>query len=324
MYPDRSSARSVAAAFSVMSVPLAIALMAGCSEKPTAPVATQTAAKVNKEEITVHQVNFLVGQQRGVRPDQTESATKQALERLVDQQLVLQRAEEIKLDRDPRVLQTLDAARRDVLERAYLERVTEAVPRPTGEEIKQYFESKPNLFSQRKVFALQEIAIQVPADRVEAVGKKLQESRNVDQFVEWLKREGLKFGVNQAVRPAEQLPLAALDQLARMKDGEAYLEPTPSGASVTIVTASRVDPVELKQAEPVIEQFLLNERKRKFIDDERRNLRTAAKIQYVGKFAEESGSRPVVASAAPAAVPVAAAASSGMTSAEILKGMGIK
>lgn len=321
MYPDRSSARSVAAA---LSVPLFVALMAGCSEKPSAPVATQTAAKVNKEEITVHQVNFLVGQQRGLRPDQTESASKQALERLVDQQLILQRAEELKLDRDPRVLQTLDTARRDVLERAYLERVTEAVPRPTGEEIKQYFESKPNLFAQRKVYALQEIAIQVPADRVETVGKKLQESRNVDQFVEWLKREGLKFGATQAVRPAEQLPLTALDQLARMKDGEAYMEPTPSGASVTIVTASRVEPVEFKQAEPVIEQFLLNERKRKLIDDERRNLRTAATVQYVGKFAQEGGSRPAVASTTPVAVAAAGAASAGMTSADILKGMGIK
>ena len=324
MYPAHKSARGRTAALAVVSLPLVAVLLAGCSDKPTAPVATQTAAKVNKEEITVHQVNFLVGQQRGLRPDQAESASKQALERLVDQHLIVQRAEELKLERDPRVLQMLDLARRDVLERAYLERVTEAVPRPSAEEIKQYFDSKPNLFSQRKVYALQVIAIQVASDRIEAVGKKLQESRSSEQFVEWLKREGIPFGANQAVRPAEQLPLAALDQLARMKNGEAYLEPTATGASVTIVTASRPDPVELKVAEPLIEQFLLNERKRKLIDDERRNLRTAAKIQYVGKFAQEGGSRPVVASATPVAVPAAAAASAGMTSADILKGMGIK
>jgi hypothetical protein len=218
----------------------------------------------------------------------------------------------------------LDLARRDVLERAYLERVTEAVPRPSSEEMKQYFESKPNLFAQRKVYALQEIALQAAPDRLEAVGKKLQESRSSDQFLEWLRREGIQFAVNQAVRPAEQLPMAALDQLARMKDGEAYMEPTATGASVTIVTASRQDPVELKVAEPLIEQYLLNERKRKLIEDERRNLRTAAKVQYVGKFAQEGGSRPVVASSTPVAVAAAGAASAGMTSADIMKGMGIK
>jgi EpsD family peptidyl-prolyl cis-trans isomerase len=324
MYPSHKSARGGASALAVISLPLVAVLLAGCGDKPAAPVATQAAAKVNKEEITVHQVNFLVGQQRGLRPEQAEAASKQALERLVDQHLIVQRAEELKLERDPRVLQTLDQARREVLERAYLDRVTEAVPRPAAEEIKQYYESKPNLFAQRKVYALQELAIQVPADRLEAVGKKLQEARSSEQFAEWLRKEALPFGVNQAVRPAEQLPLAALDQLARMKDGEAYMEPTATGASVTIVTASRLDPVELKVAEPLIEQYLLNERKRKLIDDERRNLRTAAKIQYVGKFAQEGGSRPVVASATPVAVPAAAAASAGMTSAEILKGMGIK
>ena len=324
MYPAHKSTRGGAAAFAVVSLPLVAALMAGCGDKPAAPVATQTAAKVNKDEITVHQVSFLVSQQRGLRPEQAESASKQVLERLVDQQLIVQRAEELKLERDPRILQMLDLARRDVLERAYLDRVTEAAPRPSSEEIKQYYDAKPNLFSQRKVYALQELALQVAPDRIEAVGKKLQESRTSEQFVEWLRREGIAFGANQAVRPAEQLPLAALDQLARMKDGEAFMEPTATGASVTIVTASRPDPVELKVAEPLIEQFLLNERKRKLIDDERRNLRTAAKIQYVGKFAQEGGARPVVASSTAVAVPAAAAASAGMTSADILKGMGIK
>ena len=324
MYPAHKSARSGAAALAAVSLPLVAVLLAGCGDKPAAPVATQTAAKVNKEEITVHQVNFLVSQQRGLRPDQAESASKQALERLVDQHLVVQRAEELKLERDPRVLQMLDLARREVLERAYLERVTEAAPRPSSEEMKQYFESKPNLFAQRKVYALQEIALQAAPDRLEAVGKKLQESRSSDQFLEWLRREGIQFAVNQAVRPSEQLPMAALDQLARMKDGEAYMEPTATGASVTIVTASRPDPVELKVAEPLIEQYLLNERKRKLIDDERRNLRTAAKVQYVGKFAQEGGARPVVASSTPVAVAAAGAASAGMTSADIMKGMGIK
>ena len=70
--------------------------------------------------------------------------------------------------------------------------------------------------------------------------------------------------------------------------------------------------------------IVLNERKRKLIDDERRNLRTAAKVQYVGKFAQEGGSRPVVASSTPVAVAAAGAASAGMTSADIMKGMGIK
>ncbi|MFM7703860.1 MAG: hypothetical protein ACKO6D_02880, partial [Rubrivivax sp.] len=80
---DHKPARSRAATLAAASLPLLALLAAGCAEKPAAPAATQTAAKVNKEEITVHQVNFMVGQQRGLRPEQAESASKQALERLV-------------------------------------------------------------------------------------------------------------------------------------------------------------------------------------------------------------------------------------------------
>lgn len=319
---SRPAPRAVRVA-SVVLVPLVAAILSGCGDKAESRVATQTAAKVNKQELTVHQVNYIVSQQRGLKPEQAEAASKQALERLVDQQLAIQRAEELKLDRDPRVLQALDAARRDVLERFYMERVAEAAPRPAAEEVRQYFESKPNLFSQRKVYSLQEIAIQAAPDRLELLGKKLQEARNIGEFVESLKRDGIKFSVNQAMRSAEQIPLAAVDQLARMKDGEAYLEPTPTGASVTIVVASRLEPADFKRAEPVIEQFLHNERKRKMIDEDRRSLRAAASIQYMGQFAQQGSSGPAVA-AAPVAVPAAAAASAGMTSADIMKGMGIK
>src|SRR6478736_1153177 len=46
-----------------MAFALAATLLVGCGEKKE-KAATQTAAKVNKEEITVHQINFLLAQQR--------------------------------------------------------------------------------------------------------------------------------------------------------------------------------------------------------------------------------------------------------------------
>ena len=88
----------------------AAVVLTGCGgKKDKEGVASQTAAKVNKQELTVHQINFVLQQQRGLRQEQMEPASHQVLERLIDQELALQKAEDSKLDRDPLVQQQLEA-----------------------------------------------------------------------------------------------------------------------------------------------------------------------------------------------------------------------
>lgn len=316
----------------LLAVALAAALaLAACGDKKD-KAASQTAAKVNKEEVTVHQINFVLQQQRGLKPEQADGASKQILERLIDQELAVQKADEMKLDRDPRVVQQLEAVKREVLARAYAEKVGEAAAKPTPEDIKKYYDENPALFSQRRVYSLQEIQIEAAADQVPALRAKLGEVRNITEFVEHLKTTGLRFAGNQAVRTAEQLPLASLKTFAVMKDGQALLNPTPNGAVVIMLASSRAQPVSQEQARPAIEQFLLNDRKRKLLEDDRKALRTAATIEYVGKFAGPAASAPAEpAAVAPALAPVAAPpapaeapASAGLDPAAISKGMGLK
>ena len=310
-------------------VAVSVGVLAGCGEKKDKPAgASQTAAKVNKDEVTVHQINFLLQGQRGLKPEQAEEAGRQVLERLIDQQMALQKAAELKLDRDPRVVQAIEQARREVVARAYSERITEAVSKPTAQEVQAYYDSKPVLFKERKVYSLQELAIEVSSDKIEALGEKLRAARNLGEFAEHLKAQGLKFTGNQAVRSAEQLPLSGIDQLARMKDGEATLQPTPTGANVLVVVASQKMPLTLEQATPMIEQFLLTDRRRKALEDDAKSLRAGARIEYVGKFAEPApkpAQRQAAAAAVTAAVATTAPATpTALSSADISKGMGFK
>jgi hypothetical protein len=111
-----------------------------------------------------------------------------------------------------------------------------------------------------------------------------------------------------------------------MTDGQAMLNQAPNGVQVVVLAGSRSQPVGEEQARPAIEQFLLNERKRKLIEEDVKAMRAAAKIEYVGKFAEGA---PGAAPAAPAATakpaPAAAPAASGaLNSTDISKGMGLK
>ena len=310
---------------SLVALTAALVLLAGCGDKKEKG-ASQTAAKVNKAEVTVHQINFVLQQQRGIKPEQTDAASKQILERLIEQELALQKADDLKVDRDPRVVQQLEAAKREIIARAYLEKVGEAAPKPSPEEIKKYFDEKPALFSERRIYSIQEISIEARPEQMAVLRDKLAAVKNIGEFTEYLKANDFKFSANQAVRAAEQLPLQGLEAFSKMKDGQAVINQAPNGMQVVVLAGTRSQPVTEEQARPAIEQFLLNERKRKLVEADVKALRAAAKIEYVGKFAEGapgSASAPSAPSTTPAPAP-APAASTGLNATDISKGMGLK
>ncbi|MBS0446501.1 MAG: EpsD family peptidyl-prolyl cis-trans isomerase [Proteobacteria bacterium] len=320
---DRHAATRMAA----IAVATLALLLSGCGKKEKG--ASQTAAKVNKEEITVHQINFVLQQQRGLKPEQVDAASKQVLERLIDQELAVQKAEDLKLDRDPRVVQQIEATRREIIARAYAEKTGEAAPKPTPEEVKKYYDDHPALFKERRIYSLQEISVEAKPEQVAALREQLQSSKSVSEFVDFLKANNYRFAGNQAVRPAEQLPLNLLDTFSKLKDGQALLVPASNGAQVIVLVGSRSEPIDEARAKPAVEQFLLNDAKRKLVENDLKALRAAAKIEYVGKFAEaasaptDTASAPVAVAAPPAPAPAAAASAGSLDASAISKGMGL-
>ena len=307
---------------------LATLVLAACGDAKKENAASQTAVRVNKEELTVHQINLLLQQQRGLKPEQVDTASRRIVEFLIDQELAVQRTKELKLDQDGRILLQLEAAKREVLSRAYAEKLGESVPKPTAEEIKKYYDDKPALFKDRKVYSLQELAIEATPAQVLALKDAWPQAKSMSDVVQYLKTGGLRFSGDQGVRTAEQLPATVLDALFKTKDGQMLLLPAPTGAVVVHLVSSRPDPVDEARAKPAIELLLLNEAKRKRLDTDIKALRSAARIEYVGKFAlAASAAAAGPAPAAPASAATAtspAASASGLSADSISQGLGIK
>lgn len=285
-------------ALSLVAAALLTACGGGGEEKKTA---TQVAAKVNGGEVSVHQINQVMQRTNVSTPEQAKAASRQVLERLIDQELLVQQAMDKKLDRDPRTLQAIEAARREILARAYLEQVSSAATKPTEAEIKEYYSSHPELFSERRVYNLRELAIAAGPDFAPKLEQFLSQPRNMQQIAEWLRSENVRFTANAVAKPAEQLPLEIVKKVHQIKDGQIGVIGAPGGMLVIEVAASRSAPVEENAAKPVIEQFLLNQRKGALAQGEVKKLRESGKIEYMGEFA---GQAP--AAAAPAAAPVSA------------------
>lgn len=267
----------------VCAMAISCALLVGCNKQSDKP-ASQVAAKVNKEELTVHQVNFLLEQQRGLMPDQVESARKQALERLIDQELAIQKAAELKITRDPRVMQQIEAARRDIIARNYFDRVGNGASKASDLQVQKYHDDNPALFAERRIYQLQEWAIEAPPDQIEALKAKAQSSKVMSEFTDHLKASNIKFQFNNAVRAAEQLPLASLPTFSKLEDGQKIINTRPSGLQVLVLVSSRREPIDLARARPAIEQYLVNEQKSRIVADDLKALRAAATIRYLNGF----------------------------------------
>ncbi|MDP2030074.1 MAG: EpsD family peptidyl-prolyl cis-trans isomerase [Thiobacillus sp.] len=299
--------------FKKLVLPLMIAaLVVGCGDKKDKAATdekapTQVAAKVNGTEITVHQVNFALQRIPNLDKEQSKAASLQVVRNLVDQELLVLKAESEKLDRDPAVVQALEAARMQILAEAYMSRKLGAPVEPTDAEVTAYFNAHPELFAKRKIYRLQEISIKAPKDKQDAIRAQLAASKTLNDFGTWLKAEKYEVKAAQGVKPAEQLPLEMLPKLAAMPDGQAMLVNTPDGLMVIVLAGSQAQPVTLEQAKPAIARLLQGQARQKAAKAELDALKAAAKIEYVGEFAE-AGKEPAAAKPAEAAAPAQPAA----------------
>ncbi|MDQ2734676.1 MAG: EpsD family peptidyl-prolyl cis-trans isomerase [Pseudomonadota bacterium] len=284
-------------------VALSATLLTGCG-KDKDKAATQTAAKVNKEEITVHQINFLLSQRGAVPPEQAASASRQTLERLIDQELEIQQAADQKLDRQPRVVQQIEAARREIVARAYIEKISEGAPKPTPQEVAAYYEAHPELFKERRAYNLQEVNIEATPEQVTSLKGALPAAKTFGDFLAYLKTNNFHYSAAEAVRTAEQLPLASLKTFAAIRDGQAVFTVRPSGAQIIYLMQSKLVPVTEQQATLAIEKFLYNQRKLKLLADDLQTLRSAAKIEYMGSFAADAAKEPYRPASAPELPPL--------------------
>jgi hypothetical protein len=150
-------------------------VLAACDREPPKPkVGTggAVAARVNGNAVAPH-------------------ASQYALERAIDQEVIVQRAVADGLDREPHVASRLEAARRQVLTQAWFDRFTEAAGEPSAEDVTAFRASHPQVLPN------------MPAEQAEPlIRKHLARQRGLEAAraeVERLRREARIEYANPAI-----------------------------------------------------------------------------------------------------------------------------
>jgi len=247
---------------------------------------TQVIAKVNGDEISIHQLNFQLARMGQVSEEQSKLVSKQILARLVDQQLLKQRALEAKLDRDPKTLQAIESSKDEILAQAYMDQLMSKAPKPNNAEIETFYQDNPELFANRRIYRLQELVVDISKDKFAEVQAGLKDIKSMNEVAVWLRGKNYPFTANSNVKAAEQLPLEMLKKLHPIKDGEWIAVPTERSINIVHLAASQSKPISRDDATPFIEQYFLNQNKSKLAKKEMEVLNTNAKIEFVGAFAD--------------------------------------
>ena len=275
-----------------------LVLTTGCTERgEDAGIVTQVAARINGDEITIHQINRVLQQTPALSDPQAAQERKdKILDRLIDQQLARQKAIEEGLDRSPNVMQAVELAKSEVLARAYLENVANSIPPPQGWEVEKYYSEHPELFAERRLFDVEEFNFMGGNDLTAALEKILTEGQSMTEIANWLRSKRINFVANYGVRTAEQTSLELLPMLQKMQAGEIRMFRLNDGhLRVIRVINFKHEPIDQATATPRIQRFLMNHRAQEVVTRKMNELRKMAKIQYFGEFVRsESGSEPAV------------------------------
>ncbi|GHD56367.1 EpsD family peptidyl-prolyl cis-trans isomerase [Jeongeupia chitinilytica] len=266
--------------------------LAACKDDGEKKSPSQVLARVGDAEITVHQLNFLLSQQ----PGPVDAQGKQlVLDRLIDQEVLVQKAVALKLDRDPSVVQAIEAAKRQILAQAAAEREIGKPAKPTDAQIEAFALANPLLFAERKrfdfdVFRVSESALTSP---VEAA---LNSAKSAHDIAAALKSNQIVFDQTVAQKAADELPMTLLPQISAMKVGDVVAVPEAGQVMLLQLKSSVAEPRTASDAAAAIRQHLQAAQLDNLASSKIRSLRQTTQVEYLQRFA--------TAETKPAEVPV--------------------
>jgi EpsD family peptidyl-prolyl cis-trans isomerase len=265
----------------IVATCIGLALLAGCS-KPAEKPSGQVIATVNGVEITYLQLNHFL-QSRGI-PAATDEAKLSAIDSLIERELLLQEALNGKLDRDADVLQSIDAARRQILIDAYAQRMVFGKSTVSQSEKQVFYGEHPELFENRRVYDLAIFNVAKASVTPELI-RDLNAAKTPDATRALLTAVNVRFDEHKGERSAEQLPMSMVKQFAGANVGDIVMAEQGEAASLMQITSIAVKPVQYADATAMIDQYLIGVRNREAMEARVKQLRDNARIAYAKEFA---------------------------------------
>ena len=261
----------------VVAMLLAV-LVSGCQKKAEG----QTVAIVNDDEITSSELNAELTGQNASANGSTQQARARALDRLIDRRLLVQQAKADGLDKSPEFLNKQRRATEDLLINMFVSRKVNTSQVPSPAEISRYEASRPEIFTNRETWTLNQIVFPIPKDK--ALSAKLDAAPSLDEIAQILTTAGIQFARATRKIDSAVFPHAIYTQIAALKPGEPFIAPGPDKAVASVIASREPNPLTPEQARQVALNAMKRDQISNFVLDRVKSLKATAKIQYQSGF----------------------------------------
>lgn len=235
------------------------------------------------------------------RLDKAQQRSKQQLlDDLVQQELLVQKAEELKLDRNPNVLQAVEFAKRQALAQAAAGQLLGKVKDPAESELQKFYQEHPLVFAERRIYDLGVFVINIKSMN-DAIAEQLNGSKNAEQTAQILKAAEANFTNTQSKAPAEVLPEPVLGQLQKMQPGDIVQIREGNSMLMMQLKGSEAAPVDFAKAKPAIQARLKQTSMQSEGNLQMEDIKKKAKIEYLQKFDDAASAAKPAEAAKPAA-----------------------
>lgn len=256
-------------------------LLTGCGASAVDKNKTQVVAKVNGDEVTVHEVNQYVAHlaQLNGTPEQIRKA---AVDAVIDQHLLQTAAKQARLDRDVDVVQAELESKKQILITAYQARQFGAPVTPTPAQIAAYYQAHPALFAEHKLYQLMSLHIKMSAEKQNVLLDELKKSESIYTFIDYLKTQHLTYDERTMLKAPEDMSATEHSAFTKLKVGDAtILNQDEDSIQIVTLIATQPQPVALDNAQLQITDLLRAQSKQDQLARWLKTARQSAKIIYI-------------------------------------------
>ncbi|MBW8190586.1 EpsD family peptidyl-prolyl cis-trans isomerase [Neiella marina] len=253
-----------------------------------AETSSQVIAKVNDSEISIHQLNSALSQAATVPPEELDDYQRNLLEQLVGKSLLVEKAVEIKLDRDPNVMRAIEDAKSTILAQAYVARLSQS-SRISNDDAQALYNAQPSVFANRKLYTYRQLEISIPESQAKNFRNQVVAAATLNELERWLEQQQLTFTAQDMANFSENIPLEQLDKMVAMEKDQVAIFKGKNTTTLVYLKESTPMPLSLAEAKPLLEKHWQKKNMEQLMHKELLRLKTQADIAYYGKFSDLNG-----------------------------------